>query len=90
MAKKQRPAEELAKAGLRLEKKIAELEQQLRQLKQQRKELRDKEDEARALEIIGIIEDSEISFEDAKQILSDAKADREVILRGTENESPRG
>lgn len=76
MAKKQRCAAELAAAGERLEKKISDLEQQVKLLKQQRRELREKENEARGLEIIGIIEDSEISFDDAKDLLARAKEQR--------------
>lgn len=76
MTKKQRPAAELAAAGARLEKKIAELEQQVKLLRQQRRELRERENEARGLEIIGIIEESEISFDDAKDLLARAKEQR--------------
>lgn len=76
MTKKQRSAADLAAAGARLEKKIAELEQQVKLLRQQRRELREKENEMRGLEIIGIIEDSEISFDDAKDLLARAKEQR--------------
>lgn len=73
MAASKKSAEALQKDLSRLDKQIEELEQKLRQYRSNRKKLKAKINEAQGNELIGILEEHEITFEAAKDILASAR-----------------
>lgn len=77
MAASKKSAQALQKDLERLDKQISGLEQKLRQYRDSRKKLKAKINEARGSELIGILEEHEIPFEAAKDILASAKQIRD-------------
>lgn len=73
MAASKKSAEALQKDLSRLDKQIEGLEQKLRQYRDNRKKLKAKINEAQGNELIGLLEEHEIPFEAAKDILASAR-----------------
>ena len=73
MAVSKKSAEALQKDLSILDKRIEALDQQLRALRDKRKKLRARIAETQASELMVILEEREISFEAAKDILASAK-----------------
>lgn len=83
MATARKSIEALQKDLAAMDKRIEGLEQQLRRYRENRKRLQAKISEAQAAELMGILAQRELSFEEARDILAAANS-----FYGKEAETP--
>lgn len=84
MATARKSIEALQKDLAAMDKRIEGLEQQLRRYRENRKRLQAKISEAQAAELMGILAQRELSFEEARDILAAANS----FYQGKEAETP--